>query len=165
MLNKFKLVFLCFLLLGMTTCNSSKNGMENKDALMENNFLSVCEIAGDVDLYNRKIVKVKATMYGYHGLVLSDARCPDKENLLSADFDTTTYLELLDAQKDLNLKRTDIKGEIFLEGRILKDGGKLNYPYEQIFRPDELGKYEPEIVIVNKIFSIRVLRFIPKLED
>lgn len=161
-----KLVFLCVLLLGMTTCSTSKNRVENKEVFIEDDFLSVCEISREIDLYNKKIVKVKASISGFHEIVLSDAQCLNEENLLFADFDRAAFLEMLDVQKDLDLKRTNIKGEIFLEGKIHKDAGKLyNYPYERIFRSDELIKEERKSLIVNKLSSIRVLRFVPKLED
>ncbi len=123
----------------------------------------LCDVTSRIAEYDGKSVQIIGRIRGYHSPILYSEKCAGPENVILLDADRQTISDLLRRMGEtaINRRRTEIAGEIVVEGQIQKDRGTLfEYEYEvQRVETNNLGAVS--ILRVHKIGSAEVLKFTP----
>jgi hypothetical protein len=148
-------------------CFSCNNREENDGTTVER-VEELCTVTKNISAYDGRIVRVKALIRGFHSPLLYSEKCDGIGNVILLEADRESYHLLLDEMRRATFKkkRSEITGEIVLEGRIEKDQGSL-FDYEFDVQPvpsKNTGKVS-KLLTVHRITSIKILHFKPILKS
>lgn len=158
-----KRILLSLVLIGLGVSSSCVNTEANinSSTTINTEFVDLCDVTKNISDYDDKFVKIHASVRGFHSPLLYSDKCLGLENVILLDLDRETFKKLLESMKKANYNKSEIEGEIFLEGKIKKDQGLIfDYEYEPQIVSNKTIK-ESKLLTVSKITSINIIRFVP----
>lgn len=155
-------VLLIFILITICSCKSEKTEQQSSNS---NEFLDVCKLSENPDMYNGRFVKVSGKIKGYHQIVFYSNDCVGEKNIVLLDFDYNTFKELL--MKSVTVRNVkgenDLTGNLVLFGKFEKGTGKVtNYGKIVIDTANNTIIEKPRDITTNQITNIRVDSFTPE---